>query len=44
MTQILHLVSVDTGSSRVVNLLFLLISVDSDDAQGLENFLLIHMN
>lgn len=44
MTQILHLISVVTGLSHVINLLFLLISVDTDNAQGLENFLLIHMN
>lgn len=44
MTKILHLISVDTGLNHVIYLLFLLLSVDTDDAQELENFLLIHMN
>lgn len=44
MTQNLHLISVDSGLSHVVNLSFLLISVDTSVAQGLENFHLNHMN
>lgn len=44
MTQNLHLISIDTGLSHVVNLSFLLVSVDTDDAQGLESFHLNNMN
>jgi len=42
MTQILYLISVHTGLSHILNLLFLLISMDTDDAQ--KKFLLIHRN